>query len=94
MIKDRAQAQGLSAPTGLAPVKGAKRAATAMRASEGSRAWEAERERFRKYACGTTTSWKTMHARGEMGRATTVARTVRHPRVKQSICWSRGQDGR
>eukprot|EP00965_Chrysotila_dentata_P237801 6202136-Pleurochrysis_carterae.AAC.1 len=82
-VRERVQARGLSAPTVVAPVKRAQRAAMAVRErvfqslGSGARA-------LRKYACGATANIsETMHASDEMGRATIIARTVRRARVKE-----------
>eukprot|EP00965_Chrysotila_dentata_P107077 3538223-Pleurochrysis_carterae.AAC.2 len=81
-VRERAQAQGLSAPTGRAPIGSAQRAATAMRdrafqsLGSGARA-------LRKYACNSRGNWETVHTSDEMGRATTIAGIARRAWVEK-----------
>eukprot|EP00965_Chrysotila_dentata_P263004 6214733-Pleurochrysis_carterae.AAC.1 len=81
-VGEREQARGLSAPTGVALVKGAQRAATAKREGGFQNLGSGARA-LRKYACDTNTIREIMHASDGMGCATAIARIVRRARVNK-----------
>eukprot|EP00965_Chrysotila_dentata_P135312 4474113-Pleurochrysis_carterae.AAC.1 len=60
MVWERARATGLGAPTGVAPVGGAQRAAMAMR-ERGIQSLGSGARALRKYACDATAIRGTVH---------------------------------
>eukprot|EP00965_Chrysotila_dentata_P060175 1995411-Pleurochrysis_carterae.AAC.3 len=84
-VRKQAQARGLGAPTGVATVNNTQRAATASMREKGFQSLESGARALRKQAYGTTAKRETMHARDEMGLATTILRIVRRARVKKDL---------
>eukprot|EP00965_Chrysotila_dentata_P093340 3083942-Pleurochrysis_carterae.AAC.1 len=60
MVWERARARGLGAPTGMAPVTVAQRAAAVMR-ERGLQSLESGARALRKGACDATAIWETVH---------------------------------